>query len=96
MDGILEYFEKEYPELHIRDVIECSEPMSLNDLSKEYHKKQLLLCGVVKSLPSKNALTVIAFNEARKLKLKNDKTDLKAYAFGFIDGSELMRKEINK
>ena len=47
MDGILEYFEKEYPDLHIRDVIECGEPMNLNELSKEYCKKQLLIHGVV-------------------------------------------------
>ena len=49
MEGILEYFEREYPDLHIRDVIECDEPMSLNELSKEYCKKQLMLGGVSKS-----------------------------------------------
>ena len=34
----------------------------------------LVLCAVVKSLPSKNALTVKAYSDARNYKINNKKT----------------------
>ena len=54
MDGILEYFEKKYPDLHVRDVIECGEPIDLNELSKEYCKEQLRIGSVSKSVACGN------------------------------------------
>jgi hypothetical protein len=58
--------------------------------------KQLTLTGVVKSLPSKNEITVKAWVEAKEHKLNNKKVDLKAYAFGFIDGAEYIKTDITK
>lgn len=30
------YFEDTYPDYHIRDVIECNDPLSLDELTEEY------------------------------------------------------------
>ena len=69
------------------DVSEAITPL------QEYIKEQLRIGGVVKSLPSKNALTVKAWVEAKEHKLNNEKVDLKAYAFGFVDGGEWVKSE---
>jgi hypothetical protein len=83
MDGILEYFEKKYPDLHVRDVIECSEPIDLNELSKEYCKEQLILSGVGKSLPT-NRETDLKIREDLINEHYKDDPNKSTFAMGFI------------
>lgn len=59
-------------------------------------KEQLILSGVVKSLPDRNEITKKGFSKAGKHKNKNSKVNKIDYGFGFIDGAEWMKEILNK
>ena len=54
----------------------------------EEYQKQLALCNVSCSLPSKEAVTLEAYKQAEEMKKQNDKVDKFAYSCGYIDGYE--------
>ena len=64
--------------------------------SLESDNKQLIITSVGYCLPTKEEIAINAFKEAIKMYKENNKTDLKGYAFGFIDGAEKMKQTINK
>ena len=59
-------------------------------------KKQLALCNVSFSLPSKEAVTLEAYKQAEEMKKQNDNVDKFAYSCGYIDGYESVKAFLKK
>ena len=41
MERLQDYFDRQYPDYNLRDCIEMNEPLSLDDLAKEYAEYQI-------------------------------------------------------